>query len=281
MKRSKYLLLSLSLLAVFIFISCDPQRDDKFQIDGTPLTPDFNWSFVEGDSNRVVITDLTAGTFQRHWDLEGGTPNSSRKLHDTILYRDAGTFTITLYTSMMDGTGSASASKTVSITKDAPAECDNDASLLTGECGLNGKCWVWSQAAGAVKVGPTYEDFSWFQSPAGGLQASQYDDAFCFTFDDLIYENRNNGQSVNPWNGYVPEDYSPGQSEFVYLQGTGTGGRDQIIIPDDQFIGVWDADNVMDVVSLTETQLVVRMRIAGQDGVPAAEGWFELTFVAQ
>ena len=44
-------------------------------------------------------------------------------------------------------------------------------------------------------------------------------------------------------------------------------------------MGVWDADNVMDVIQLTETQLVVRTRLRAANGVPAAEGWFELTFV--
>lgn len=281
MKQSQYSLYTIMLFLGIGLLACDPQRDDDHQIGGTPQDPDFSWSFVEGDSNRVVITDLTNGVFQRHWDLEGGTPDASFKTHDTILYRDAGTFVITLYTSMIDGSGSSFASKTVTITQDAPAECDSDAALLTGACGIDGKCWVWTQEAGAVKVGPTNGDFSWFQSPAGGLQAAQYDDSFCFTFDDLVYENRNSGQSVNPWNGYVPEDLNPGISEFVYLQGTGTEGRDQIIIPDNQFMGVRDADNVMEVVTLTETELVVRMRIAGQDGVPAAEGWFELTFIAQ
>jgi hypothetical protein len=44
-------------------------------------------------------------------------------------------------------------------------------------------------------------------------------------------------------------------------------------------MGVWDCDNELDVITLTGNQLVVRGRICGQDGVPAAEGWFELTFV--
>jgi hypothetical protein len=44
-------------------------------------------------------------------------------------------------------------------------------------------------------------------------------------------------------------------------------------------MGTWDTDNVMDVMSLTEDELIVRARICAQDGVPAAEGWFEHTFV--
>lgn len=45
-------------------------------------------------------------------------------------------------------------------------------------------------------------------------------------------------------------------------------------------MGVWDSDNVLDVVKLTEQELVVRARLCNQAGEPAAEGWFELTFTA-
>ena len=74
--------------------------------------------------------------------------------------------------------------------------------------------------------------------------------------------------------------FTPKEVIFTAAEGTGNEGRDQIILPNDQFMGVWDADNVMDVVTLTENELVVRARLRGQDGTPAAEGWFELTFVA-
>jgi hypothetical protein len=45
-------------------------------------------------------------------------------------------------------------------------------------------------------------------------------------------------------------------------------------------MGVWDCDNVLDVVQLTETKLVVRGRQREPNGTPKTEGWFELTFNA-
>ncbi len=258
---------------------CAPERDDEFELGPSPLPPSFSVAYVEGDSNRVVISDLSGQSFQRLWDLPGGTPKVSNRIVDTILYTKAGTYTITLFTSATNGGGSASASKTIDITNDAPLECSPKLALLTGDCGPDGKCWTFTTAGGAVKVGPGYEDFSWYTSPVNGLQETQYDDSFCFTFNDLLFENRNNGQSVNPWNGYQPENYSPGVSEFLFLEGTGTGGRDQIILPDNQFMGVWDADNIMDVIQLEADRLVVRARLRQQNGAPAAEGWFELTFI--
>ena len=138
-----------------------------------------------------------------------------------------------------------------------------------------------STAAGAVKVGPTYDDYSWYTSPENGLQPAQYDDRFWFKFEGGLFENRNNGASVNPWLGYAVVPYEGGLSSFVLQEGTGINGRNQLILPDDQFMGVMDADNVMDIVQLTETDLVVRTRLRQQDGTPAAQGWFELHFVAQ
>lgn len=277
--QMKYgVLFTITFIAI-IFFGCTPDRDDDFKLPAPPEDPAFTVGFVEGDSNRVVVTDLSSGQFQRLWNLPGGAPKISAEVSDTILYADAGQYLITLFVSSAEGGGVSSSSQSITIVKDAPVECNSKFSLLTGNCGPSGKCWTFTTAGGAVKVGPTYEDFSWYTSPEGGLQAAQYDDSYCFTFDDFTFENKNNGQSVNPWNGYQPENYNPGVAEFLFLEGTGIGGKDQIILPDDQFMGVWDCNNEMDVITLTENLLVIRGRLCGQDGVPAAEGWFELTFI--
>lgn len=266
------------LIIAVVFMACDPDRDDDYKLSGKPAQAAMDIRLVEGDSNRVVITDLTEGSFQRLWDLPGGIPKTSGRRMDTILYTYAGEYTITLHASGTGG-GTSSVSQKVVIETDVPLECTPKYSLLTGGCGAEGKCWTFTTEAGAVKVGPTDGDFSWYTSPVNGLQDAQYDDSFCFSFTGFVYENRNNGQSVNPWNGYAVEDYQPGISEFILIEGAGTGGRDQLIIPDDQFMGVWDFDNIMDIQSLTEDMLVLRGRIRQQNGQPAAEGWFELTFI--
>lgn len=266
------------IFALIIINGCAPERDDDIHLGPTPAAPQFTAQVLPSDSNRVVITNLSDGNFQLLWDLPGGTPKTSNQAVDTILYTDIGEYTITLYVSKTDGNGTVSSSQKVQILRDAPLECSPKLELLTG-CGSAGKCWTFSTAAGAVKVGPDYGDFSWYTSPANGLQDAQYDDKYCFTFLHLVFQNDNNGQSVNPWNGYAAEDYNPGISEFQFLEGTGMDGRDQIIIPDDQFMGTWDTDNVMDVMSLTADELILRARRRAQDGAPTPDGWFELTFV--
>lgn len=269
------------MIVVFILlIGCEPERIDEFSIDGTPAPPEFTITPVADNPNRIVLNVIGNQGFQVLWDLPGATPKTSQKMMDTILYAKAGEYTITLYASARDGSGTASTSKKISILQNAPLSCGPKLALLTGDCGPDGKCWTFTQQAGAVKVGPTYNDFSWFTSTAGGLQGAQYDDRFCFTFDGLVFQNRNNGASVNPWDGYKVQSVDFGISDFLFSEGTGTGGRDQIILQNDQFMGVWDSDNVLDIMKLTEQELVVRTRLRNPAGEPAAEGWFELTLVA-
>lgn len=260
---------------------CKPDRDDEFQLPEAPASPEFSIEMVNGDSNRFVVKDLTPDAFQRLWDIPGGTPAQSSKAIDTILFSNKGTYNVTLFASKDNGSGSPSATKTVTVVKDAPVSCNTKYALLTNDCSPAGKCWTMSREAGALKVGPSYDDFSWFTATENGLQNEQYDDGFCFTFDGLVFENRANGAAVNPWNGYQAEAYNPPPGTFVYLVGTGPLGRDQLILPDDQFMGVWDCDNLLDIVKLTETELIVRGRQRAQNGTPLAQGWFELKFIPQ
>lgn len=276
----KYLFFLISFSSLLV-VGCAPDRDDVIQLPSPADAPDFSIEPVEGDSNRFIIRDLSDGNFQRLWDLPGGAPTTSSKAVDTVFYNKAGDYTITLFVSKSDGSGTPYTAKKVTVLIDAPLVCGPKLAILTGDCAPEGKCWTLSHEAGAVRVGPTYDDYSWFTSTENGLQDAQYDDGFCFTFEGAVYQNKNNGASVNPWDGYQVQALDPGISTFIFQEGTGINNRDQIIITDDQFMGVMDADNVMDVITLTETELVVRMRIRAQDGTPNAEGWFELTFVPQ
>jgi len=260
-------------------IACTPDRDDDYTLKEGTGEVLFTISPLQNDANLFVVEDGTINGFQRIWHTPGGIPATSSRMKDTILFTKKGRYNVRLHVSMLDGSGTRVASKWIDVAKDAELTCDGKLSMLTGNCQEGGKCWTLSREAGAVRVGPSYDDYSWFTSVQNGLQNSQYDDSFCFTFEGLKYENRNAGLSVNPWDGYKAVSYNPGVSSFTIQNGSGINGRDQLIIPDNQFIGVWDADNVMDIVQLTASKLVVRTRICSSSGAPNPEGWFELTFV--
>jgi PKD repeat protein len=169
------------LLSFILITSCEPERDDDHQLGPSPTPPQFSAQLLPNDSNRVVITNLSNDNFQVLWDLPGGIPKTSSKSVDTILYTDIGEYTITLFVSKADGSGTASSSQKINILKEAPLECSTKLEMLTG-CGTARKCWVFTTEPGAIKVGPAYGDFSWYTSPANGLQDAQYDDKYCFTF---------------------------------------------------------------------------------------------------
>ena len=271
----------LSILSITLLIySCDPYQVEDVQLGSSPTIPQFSVTFL--DSNTVVVENLSTGNFTHIWDFGRSadgkvpTPETSTKMIDTVTYFNKGDYTITLHVSAESGGGTASNSESITILKDKEVSCTPTIALLTGDCGPNGKCWVFSNVAGAISVGPTPGSSEWFSSPAGGLQAEQYDDSWCFFQDGRSFRYFNNGETVDPNNGFTPVPYTPPTDHTWQLfPGAGVNGEDRIVLTNGSFMGVWDASATYDIVTLTETDLVVRSEFL------AGGGWFELYFVAQ
>jgi hypothetical protein len=272
-----------NILPLFAFLlalaACTPYEENDIDLPAQPAAPTFSVEYLNGDSNKVIVTNLSTGFFDHTFDFPGGLPAKSKRAVDTVLYTKAGDYSITLYASGEGGGGVSKSTKIVNIAKDATAECDPLVSLLTGDCEAPGKCWTFSHAAEAVRVGPVPGSEEWYKSPVNGLQDAQYDDRFCFYFQGAKFEYNNNGFSVDPWLQYAVVPYTPPANlTWLLLKGTGDGGKDQIVLPTGMFIGTWDSGPVYDIASLTETELVVRSLISKKDGTPAG-GWFEFTLV--
>ena len=271
------------LFAVLLFAaSCEPVQDPEIELPVVPETANFTAVPAADNPNLIIVTDLSSGFFNRLWEFPGGTPSTSNKAVDSIFYSSAGDYTITLHVAAENGGGTTVATQEVSIAEDAVIECDEQVALLTGDCSAEGKCWVFSPVAGAITVGPTAGSGEWFTSPEGGLVPEQYDDKACFLIEGLVYDYRNNGQTVNPWEGFEAQDFTPpaGQT-WSFTPNGGTDGLPQINLGPDGFMGVRDSGPLYDVVSLTETELVVRARFRNADGTTPDEGWFELYFIAE
>jgi hypothetical protein len=259
--------------------ACAPFEESDIDLPAQPAAPLFTAEFLSGDSNRVVVTNLSTGFFDFTFDLPGGIPAQSKRAVDTIFYTNAGDYVITLFASGEGGGGVSQSSKIVSIANDATAQCDPMVSLLTGDCETPGKCWTFTHAAEAIRVGPTPGSEEWYKSPVNGLQDAQYDDQFCFFFEGAKFQYANNGLTVDPWAGYTAVPFTPPTNQtWLITKGTGDGGKDQIILPVGAFIGTWDSGPVYDIATLTETELVLRSPIKNQDGTPGT-GWFEFTLV--
>ena len=267
----------IALLSIFIALvlgNCAPFQEDDINLPPLPGAPEFSVEPLAGIPNKIVVKDLSSGFFSRVWAFPGGTPAKSTLAVDTVFYPKKGDYVITLYTAVEGGGGSSQTSKTVNIANDVSIDCDPQTALLTGDCGPAGKCWTFTTAAGAVRVGPQPGSSEWYSSPANGLQATQYDDSFCFFFDGAHFAYENNGQTVDPFNGYAVVDYTPPTDlSWSISKGTGQNGADQIVLPTGAFLGVWDSGPVYDIITLSNDQLVVRSKIVN------VNGWFELTFV--
>jgi PKD repeat protein len=285
MKKLTYLF----ILSIFAFAACEPYQDADIALGVAPGTPEFSIEYAQGDSNTIIVKDLSSGNFSRVWNF-GENADGQRPLKrtstfgiDTVTYIKAGTYTITLYVAAEGGGGTAQNSKTITVANDAVTGCSGTVALLTGDCLPTGRCWVFSQVAGAITVGPSPGDGSWYASPAAGLVGDQYDDSFCFFLDASEFQYNNNGLTVNPFDGYQAQAFNyPSDMTWTFSPGTGDGGKDQIILAPGLFMGVRDAGNVLDIVTISETELVVRAPIVNVDGTPNSNnGWFELYFVAQ
>lgn len=270
----------LLIIGLLLFQGCSP-NSDTITLGPLPGKPDFSIQYVPGDSNKVVITDLSSENFVRLWAIsDGGTPSKSSLSSDTIFFSKKGEYDITLYVSQKGGNGTAYNTKKVFIPKDVVLPCSGPLGLLTGNCNSAGKCWKFSTVAGAITVGQTYGASNWYSSPANGLVASQYDDRYCFFFEGFKFDYRNNGSTVNPFKGYVDEPYTPIQGPYAFSPGTGPNGEDQIILSKGQFMGTMDSYSVLNIIKLTETELVVRAQFADAAGNPVTPGWFEFKYVA-
>lgn len=264
--------LGLTGAAIALLAGCRPYETDGIDLPEGPAA-DFSWSYVEGDSNRVVFTSNSEDGFLHLWEFGNGLTSTLKS--DTAYYPQAGTYGVTYSVNNAGGMAQASDSITIANTVELP--CEGPLALLTG-CD-NQKTWAWSSVAGAISVGPIPYSTEWYASPAGGLVPEQYDDTYQFSFDgDYVYNN--NGGTVNPYEGYVVSALEVPEMNYTFLEGTGTSGEDQIVLPSCWFMGVWDSGPVYDIVELTEETLVLHGKIQNGD-CTAGDGYFTLTFTAQ
>ena len=265
-------------LGILLFSACEPYIEDDIDIPSLPEAPTMSIEVSPDDPNKIILKDLSDNFFSRVWELPGGTPEKSTLAIDTIVYRKAGDYEITLHAAKEGGGGTSSVKESISFANDAVLDCSEEITFLTGGCdNLLGKCWTFSKAAGAVSVGPGPGNYDWFSSLAEGLEQVQYDDSFCFTFEGSSFQYRNNGQTIDPFNGYAAIDYDPPTDLTYFLQANGgANGETRIVLPEGAFMGVWDSGPLYDIILLTEDELVVRSRLVNND-----EGWFDLSFVAR
>ena len=165
--------------------------------------------------------------------------------------------------------------------------CEGTLALLTG-CD-NPTIWKFSSEFGALSIGPEPGSSDWYASPANGLYDYQYDDRWILTSaGEFIYLN--NGETMNPFDGYVPTSMTVEPSTYTLDLEVGIWGTDRILVGDLTtessamcgWMGVWDSGPMYDIIELTENRLVLLAQQQQSDCVnPEGSGYFTLIFVAE
>lgn len=270
MKTLKFI--SLVAISAVVIYSCKPFTEEGIDLPNPP-SASFNWEYLAGDDNRVVFESTSTDGFIHFWDFGNG--QTSTAATDTMFYPQAGAYAVKYSVSNAGGMGLAEQSINIAQTVELP--CDGVMELLTG-CD-NQKTWIFAQDEGSIAVGPDPYSWGWYASPASGLVPEQYDDAYQFTADgDFIYNNA--GGTINPFEGYIVTPLEIPELTYLFTEGTGTSGEDQVHLPACWFMGVWDSGPTYDIVELTETRLVLHGALQTGDCAPA-EGFFSLIFETQ
>lgn len=255
-----------------VFVACQPFTEEGIDLPNPPAAS-FDWSFVDGDENRVVFESTSSDGFLHFWDFGNG--QTSNATSDTIFYPVEGSYEVSYAVHNAGGKGTATATINIAQTVDLP--CEGTLALLTG-CD-NQKTWIFAQDEGAISVGPDPYSTGWYSSPASGLVVEQYDDSYQFT-EDGAFVYANNLSTINPWEGYISNPLEVPELTYLLSEGTGTSGEDQIILPACWFMGTWDSGPVYDIVELTETRLVIHGAVQTGE-CTTGDGFFTFIFEAQ
>lgn len=175
-----YLILFLALG----FTACEPEIDDKSDIGPAPTA---SFEILAGDTpNDFVLRNTTDGAFLTNWDL--GTAGMANGEEVTAEFSFRGDYEVKMTT--FNRGGSASVTKTVTVTQDDPNSCVGNLKLLTG---CNEKIWKLAPEAGALNVGMSI-DHTWWASNDGDVdtRACTFDDQYIFRSNGE-FEYKNNG----------------------------------------------------------------------------------------
>lgn len=179
-----YLLRYTFLLTVLAaFMACEPYVEDKTDLG--PL-PDPSFDIIEGDTpNDFNLINTTEGAFITQWDL--GEVGQFEGSPAAINIPFKGTYEVTMTT--LNRGGSATLTKTLTVTEDAPLDCIGNVELLTG-CGE--KVWYLAPEPAAMHIGPNLNE-TWWGNSVGDVSAREchFNDKYIFRINgEFEFDNQ-------------------------------------------------------------------------------------------
>ncbi len=277
MKNLKYIIFA--CLVIGLFTQCDKPED--ISLPGTlPDSPNFTIEPFADNPNKFWVEDMSEGNFARVWGFgDEAMPKTSTLKRDSVFFNKMGDYDIKLHISAADGSGTASSQQTVNVAEDAVLGCDGSFALFTEDC--TSKCWKLSNEDGSVAVGPIPLSGEWFSST--GLEDTQLDDRWCFDAESFELNHTNGGGTFSACQGFVDDpDYPiPAELTWEFIPGGGWEGTDRIeISPPEFFLAIEDSGPYYDIVTITESKIVLLTPLKPCDGSPST-GFFTLTFIKE
>lgn len=283
----KFSLISTIWAISLLFIACEPQEMDDYGMGKMVSESDATFSVTpKVDKPNVVIFENTSSLpGVAVWNLGNGSKGKGQSVSGE--YPFAGTYEVamTLYT--QDGSATKKFSLVVAEDDLSLLEHPLYTALTGGAEKLEGKTWVFDQYnKGHFGVGPV-DDVApswWAAAPNDKLECSLYKNIFTFkqvgvelnwTNEGYVYTNGAGlpglaalgyNKTVVPPAGDFDVEFSPAANYTFSLNTTDS----TLTLSDGAFFGHYAGSSVYEIISLTETEMYLKVRSIAESG----NGWW-------
>ena len=149
---------------------------------------------------------------------------------------------------------------------------------------LLNQTWRWADTA-ALSIGTAPGEGDLYEADGTELPATQTDDRWTF-FSNGGFQYDSQGQVIDAYSGFYGEmNLTFEMGGFVLLEGTGTNGVDQLLLLNGAggypcpFIGLMDTGPLYDIISLTNSSLVLASQNTDPNCQPVADVYTTISLV--
>ena len=149
---------------------------------------------------------------------------------------------------------------------------------------LLNQTWRWADTA-ALSIGTAPGEGDLYEADGTELPTTQTDDRWTF-FSNGGFQYDSQGQVIDAFSGFYGEmNLTFEMGGFVLLEGTGTDGMDQLLVLNGAggyscpFIGLMDTGPLYDIISLTNSSLVLASQNTDPNCQPVADVYTTISLV--
>lgn len=283
----KRIIITIHILGLLIF-SCDPE-DNELTVGAPPNAEDASFTHTPSEENdNIIHFTNTSAAFIKVWNFGNGSIAKGSEVTGVFPLKGSYEVTLTVYTAG----GSVSSKQTIEIAETDPTLLDLPVyNMLTGGADQpEGKTWIIDATrAGHFGVGPNPSDPAFGDTPhwyAAGADekagSGLYDDEFTFVLEDFRFVQTTNGDVFinTKYASQFPGSYSnvgdytapfEAPENLTWSVTDDEEGNQFLTIAGGGFIGYYSEVFTYKIVSLTETEMILR----GEDAADPGLAWYQ------